>query len=113
MLLDSAQGIVRRKVPPTTPEEAERAVVLGVKRNIELGWTQIQDAGGSYTDVDIFKKLYEAGHDQASHLQGRMDQEPVLHGLTKAQPSAPTEIVLLSGPSKWSRMARSVRVERR
>ena len=61
MLLDSAQSIVRRKVPPTTPEDAERAVVLGVKRNIELGWTQIQDAGGSYTDVDIFKKLYAAG----------------------------------------------------
>src|SRR6476659_6517189 len=28
MLLDSAQGILRRQVPPTTPEEAERAVVL-------------------------------------------------------------------------------------
>ena len=61
MLLDAAQGLVRRKVPPTTPEEAERAVVLGVKRDIELGWTQIQDAGGSYADVDIFKKLYAAG----------------------------------------------------
>jgi predicted amidohydrolase YtcJ len=61
MLLDAAQGLVRRRVPPTTPEEAERAVVLGVKRDIELGWTQIQDAGGSYADVDIFKKLYTAG----------------------------------------------------
>ncbi len=61
MLLDAAQGLVRRKVPPTTAAEAERAVVLGVKRDIELGWTQIQDAGGSYTDVDIFKKLYTAG----------------------------------------------------
>ena len=61
MLLDNAQGLVRRRVPPTTPADAERAVVLGVKRNIELGWTQIQDAGGSYADVDIFKKLYEAG----------------------------------------------------
>src|SRR5215216_2975865 len=61
MLLDSAQGLVRRRVPPTTTEDAERAVVLGVKRNIELGWTQIQDAGGSYADVDIFKKLYNAG----------------------------------------------------
>ena len=61
MLLDTAQGLVRRRVPPTTPEDAERAVVLGVKRNIELGWTQIQDAGGSYADVDIFKKLYAAG----------------------------------------------------
>ena len=61
MLLDNAQGLVRWRVPPTTPADAERAVVLGVKRNIELGWTQIQDAGGSYADVDIFKKLYEAG----------------------------------------------------
>ena len=61
MLIDAAQGLVRRRVPPTTPADAERAVVLGVKRNIELGWTQIQDAGGSYADVDIFKKLYAAG----------------------------------------------------
>lgn len=61
MLLDSAQGLVRRRVPPTSPQDAERAVVLGVKRNIELGWTQIQDAGGGYNDVEIFKKLYAAG----------------------------------------------------
>lgn len=61
MLLDTAQGLVRRKVPAISPADAERAVVLGVKRNIELGWTQIHDAGGSYTDVEIFKKLYEAG----------------------------------------------------
>ena len=61
MLLDAAQGLVRRRVPPTSAEDAERAVVLGVKRNIELGWTQIQDAGGSYNDVEIFKKLYAAG----------------------------------------------------
>jgi predicted amidohydrolase YtcJ len=61
MLLDSAQGLVRSKVPPTSTADAERAVVLGVKRDIELGWTQIQDAGGSYNDVEIFKKLYTAG----------------------------------------------------
>src|ERR1043166_6242834 len=61
MLLDAAQGLVRRKVPPTTREEAERAAVSGVKRDIELGWTQIQDAGGSYEDIDIFKNLYASG----------------------------------------------------
>src|SRR5687768_13782199 len=61
MLIDSAQGLVRRRVPPTSPEDAERAVMLGVKRNIELGWTQVQDAGGGYADVEIFKKLYDAG----------------------------------------------------
>jgi predicted amidohydrolase YtcJ len=61
MLLDAAQGLVRRKVPPTTVEDAERAVVLGVNRDLSLGWTQIQDAGGSYDDVNLFKKLYAAG----------------------------------------------------
>lgn len=61
MLLDAAQELVRRKIPPTTREEAEREVELGVERDIKLGWTQIQDAGGSFDDVDIFKKLYAAG----------------------------------------------------
>ena len=61
MLLDAAQGLVRRRVPPTSREDEERAVVLGVKRDIELGWTQVQDAGGSYGDVEIFKKLYASG----------------------------------------------------
>lgn len=61
MLLDYAQALVRRRIPPTSPADAERAVVLGVKRNIELGWTQVQDAGGSYDDVEIFKKLYAEG----------------------------------------------------
>src|SRR5690348_14245345 len=61
MLLDAAQGLVRNKVPPTSAADAERAVVLGVKRDLALGWTQIQDAGGSYDDVAIFKKLYGEG----------------------------------------------------
>src|ERR1041384_1048704 len=61
MLLDAAQGLVRRRVPPTSAQDEERAVELGVKRDVELGWTQIQDAGGTYGDVEIFKKLYEAG----------------------------------------------------
>ncbi len=61
MLLDAAQGLVRRHVPPATAADAEQAIILGVKRNIELGWTQIQDAGGSYQDVDLYQKLYGEG----------------------------------------------------
>lgn len=58
MLLDAAQGLVSTHIPRTTPADAERAILLGVKRNIELGWTQVQDAGGSYPEVELFKKLY-------------------------------------------------------
>src|ERR1051325_8407209 len=61
MLLDAAQGLVRRRVPPTSHQDEERAVELGVKRDIALGWTQIQDAGGTYDEVNVFKKLYAAG----------------------------------------------------
>lgn len=61
MLLDNAQDLVTKHIPPTTREDAERAILLGVKRSIELGWCQIQDAGGSYTDVTLYRKLYDEG----------------------------------------------------
>jgi predicted amidohydrolase YtcJ len=61
MLLDAARGLVSKHIPPTSPADAERAVVLGVQRDIGLGWTQVQDPGGSYQDVDIYRKLYNEG----------------------------------------------------
>jgi predicted amidohydrolase YtcJ len=61
MLLDNAQDLVTKHIPPTTVADAERAILLGVKRSIELGWCQIQDAGGSYTDVALYRKLYGEG----------------------------------------------------
>ena len=61
MLLDAARGLISKHIPPTSPADAERAVVLGVQRDIGLGWTQVQDPGGSYQDVDIYRKLYGEG----------------------------------------------------
>jgi predicted amidohydrolase YtcJ len=61
MLLDAAQDLVQRHIPPTSAADAERAIILGVKRDIELGWTQVQDPGGSYGDVALDSKLYSAG----------------------------------------------------
>jgi predicted amidohydrolase YtcJ len=61
MLLDAAQGLVRRYIPGTTAADESRAIVLGVNRDVSLGWTQVQDPGGSYEEIDLFKKLYAAG----------------------------------------------------
>src|SRR6266478_1936173 len=61
MLLDAAQGLVRRHIPPTSLADDERSVVLGVQRDIGLGWTQVQNPGGSYEDIDIYRKLYGEG----------------------------------------------------
>src|SRR2546427_1109435 len=61
MLLDNAQSFVARHVPARMEGDVEQAAILGVKREIELGWTQVQDPGGSYRDVDLYKKLYGEG----------------------------------------------------
>lgn len=61
MMLDAAQDLVQHHIPRTTAAEAERAVELGVQRDVQLGWTQVQDPGGSYAEVEIFKKLHAAG----------------------------------------------------
>ncbi|HYR74869.1 MAG TPA: amidohydrolase [Pyrinomonadaceae bacterium] len=61
MLLDAARGLVAKYFPRTTPAEAERAVELGVQRDIGLGWTQVQNPGGSYEDIAIYRKFYTEG----------------------------------------------------
>jgi hypothetical protein len=61
MMLDAAQDLVQRHIPRTTAADAERAIILGVKRDIELGWTQVQDPGGSFAEVELFKKLHDEG----------------------------------------------------
>src|SRR5256714_5823022 len=61
MLLDAARSLVARHIPPTSRADAERAVVLGVQRDIGLGWTQVQNPGGSYQDIAIYRKLYSEG----------------------------------------------------
>jgi len=61
MLLDNAQSFVRRHVPQSAEGDTERAAILANNRSIQLGWTQIQDPGGSYGDVALYKKLYGEG----------------------------------------------------
>jgi predicted amidohydrolase YtcJ len=61
MMLDAAQDLVQRHIPGTTAAEAERAIILGVNRDVALGWTQVQDPGGSYAEVALMEKLYEEG----------------------------------------------------
>ena len=61
MLLDKAQGLVGKHIPPPTEAEREQALLLGVKREIELGWCQIQNAGSQKADADLMRRLYAEG----------------------------------------------------
>jgi predicted amidohydrolase YtcJ len=61
MLLDRAQGLVTKHLPTATPADYEQALILGAKRSVELGWTQIQNAGTDWKEVEMLKRLYEQG----------------------------------------------------
>jgi predicted amidohydrolase YtcJ len=61
MLLDNAQSAVARHIPQPNAADIAQAMVLANDRSVMLGWTQIQDPGGSYRDVDLYKKLYGEG----------------------------------------------------
>jgi hypothetical protein len=57
MLMDAAIDLVLRHVPPASADDVERAYVLGAQRCLRLGWTSVQDAGASYAEASILKKL--------------------------------------------------------
>src|SRR5437588_10139755 len=61
MLLDHAQGLVRSRVPPEAAADSEKAAVAADQRSIMLGWCEVQDPGGSWNDVDVYRKLYQQG----------------------------------------------------
>jgi predicted amidohydrolase YtcJ len=61
MLLDNAQGLVTSHIPARTEGDTDQAIILANKRSIELGWTQVQDPGGSYDDIAHYQKLYGEG----------------------------------------------------
>jgi predicted amidohydrolase YtcJ len=61
MLLDHAEGLVAKHIPPPTAEEMERELLLGVKRSLELGWCEIQNAGGVLAEADLIRRLCEEG----------------------------------------------------
>jgi predicted amidohydrolase YtcJ len=58
MLLDRAQGLVTSHIPSPTQADAERALILADQRSLSLGWTEVQDAGVGYDQIEMVKKLY-------------------------------------------------------
>lgn len=61
MLIDRAQGLVRQHVPEETEASRDRALTVASQRSVMLGWTQIQDAHGSWGEVERMRRLYSNG----------------------------------------------------
>ena len=87
MLIDSAQGLVRQHLPPATETDREEALLLGIQRTLSLGWTQVQTAGGSYADADLFKRLIANGKAKlriyvVTHGPGETSKRLLMEGAT-------------------------------
>jgi predicted amidohydrolase YtcJ len=61
MLTDAAQDLVACHITPPSKAQTEEAILLGVKRSIELGWCEIQNAGSRYSEIEILQDFYSAG----------------------------------------------------
>jgi predicted amidohydrolase YtcJ len=61
MLLDHAQQLVQKNIAQPTEAERREAFVVGVKRELSLGWCQIQNAGGNLEDLPPMRQAFEAG----------------------------------------------------
>ncbi len=61
MLVDWAQIHVYRLLPAASDAEKDSMIVVGAQRSVALGWTQVHDAGGSWSDVARLRRLYRDG----------------------------------------------------
>jgi predicted amidohydrolase YtcJ len=61
MLIDEAMALVNRLVPSPTDAEISKALEVGAARSTKLGWTQIQNPGTSWKQVDLLCQLYAQG----------------------------------------------------
>ena len=61
MLLDHAQGLVGKNIRKPTEAERREAFVVGVKRELSLGWCEIQNAGSNLDDLPPMRQALEAG----------------------------------------------------
>jgi predicted amidohydrolase YtcJ len=61
MLLDHAQELVRKNIPPPTEAERGLAFVVGVNRELSLGWCEIQNAGSNLEDLPPIRRALEGG----------------------------------------------------
>src|SRR2546423_3893535 len=61
MVLDHAQELVRKNIPQPSETERREAFVVGVKRELSLGWCEIQNAGSNLDDLPPMRQALEAG----------------------------------------------------
>jgi predicted amidohydrolase YtcJ len=59
VLVDNAQGLVMRHLPPRTPEQTEAAILAALGHLVALGITSVHDAGVDAATLAVYRRLAE------------------------------------------------------
>ena len=57
VLIDRAQGLVSRKIPPSGPEKVREAIARAARECARLGLTTVHDAGTGAEDIAAYREL--------------------------------------------------------
>src|SRR6266487_886987 len=99
--LDNAHDLVAKTIPKPTEAEREQAFLLGIQREIELGWCEIQNAGSYADDIKIVRKCFDEKKVKlrlSTPFSGQAKMPSVF--CAKARQSTPTIITSPSARSK-------------
>ena len=62
MLIDKATLLVEKLIPSRSRQEEKNDLEVGISKNISLGWTQVQIAGGAFSDLEILEEIKNEGN---------------------------------------------------
>ncbi|MFL6593723.1 MAG: amidohydrolase, partial [Luteimonas sp.] len=88
MLIDNAEDVILRLLPPATDAERTTALELGAQRSVRLGWTQLQIAGNTFHEVDLLCQLYGQGRIKLRLYDAIYGPGPDVDRLLKDGPAA-------------------------
>ncbi|MFL2713839.1 MAG: amidohydrolase [Gammaproteobacteria bacterium] len=57
LLVDMAMNLISDLIPKLTRANDKEAFLLGIQRNVSLGWTQIHVPGGTFEDISILQEI--------------------------------------------------------
>lgn len=77
VLVDTAQGLVRRKIPTASPEQVHRQIARALEECARLGLTSVHDAGVSNAEIAAYHSLLAEGK-MPVRVYAMLSNEPAL-----------------------------------
>jgi predicted amidohydrolase YtcJ len=62
MFVDNAMALIRKHIPAPSRAQDKKSIEAGLEFMSRMGWAQVQEAGGSYADIELLKEIHAEGN---------------------------------------------------